>query len=131
MTHEDYVSFEQAQRLKELGFNWDCMKGYAHYPNENVKAFNAQEENINGDYNKWTFSAPSLAQAQRWLREVKGCKILITEGDINKENYGWEFRYKDTWLGDISHGNVMETYEEALADAIDEALDILEKGESV
>lgn len=28
MTHEDYVTFEQAVRLKELGFDWGCTHGY-------------------------------------------------------------------------------------------------------
>lgn len=122
MMHEDFVTFEQAAKLKELGFDWKCMKGYAHYPNESVRTFNAQEENINGEYNEWCYSAPTLAQAQKWLREVK--KLLIEVG----------YRSYKKWSGTVSdfrNGRIYtaiddnNTYEEAISEGIDKALERL------
>ena len=138
MNHEDYVSFEQAQRLKELGFDWDCMKGYAHYPNENVKTFNAQEENINGKYNEWCYSAPTLAQAAKWLRDVKGIAVCVQSFDSNKDPRYGSFWWKEYFLPNCEErgpqwvewwisGNhpIFPKYEEALSDGISKMLELI------
>ena len=128
MTHEDYVSFGQAKALKKLGFNWGAMKGYAHFPGEKVKSFNAQEENINSKYSKWHFAAPTLAQTQKWLREVKGIAINVIAHDGGY--YHWEGVYLPS--APINYSTVLykdrfSSYEEALSDGIDKAIEILKE----
>lgn len=129
--NEDFVTFEQAYQLKQLGFDWKCNHIYKNKEHTFFHCLQDAYDNHNAFTKKITddlvVSAPTLAQAQKWLREVKGCKILITAGDIDKEHYGWDIKYKDIWLGDIDHGNFMESYEEALSNAINEALDIIQE----
>lgn len=126
---EDFVTYKQAKLLKELGFNWECthyyQDGYNRECQKNIiKATCAC--NFNEDF-KTMISAPTLAQAQKWLREVKRVKILITVGDVNENRYGWQIFYNNNHYVDLNHGNSMETYEEALLDSIDEALELLKE----
>ena len=66
------VSFEQAQRLKKLGFDWECDSCYwedgevdYHGNNNwnNVHPFSGIDEEI--------FSAPPVALALKWFRDKK------------------------------------------------------------
>lgn len=126
MKREDYVSLKQAKALKELGFDWEVVKGYSHFPGEKVKTFNAQEENVNAIYSKWCFAAPSLAQAQKWLRE-KGIDITpipITLDDERK--YRWALDRLNPRLQDWTD-DIINSYEEALSAGIDKALEFLKQ----
>lgn len=124
---EDYVSFEQAQRLKQLGFDWKVNKGYSHFPGEKIKSCNFQQEDVNTIYSKWCFSAPSLAQAQKWLRDVKGIALNITAHDGGF--YQWEKIYlpkAPEYEGDITPDiKQYATYEKALSAGIDRTLELL------
>lgn len=119
MKQEDFVTFKQAIILKKIGFDWECMKGYAHYPGESVKTFDAQEENINGQYNKWCCSAPTLTQTAKWMREERGIDIVISPRfDSNSgERIGYFWRWSqrtDVNMNPKTH----KSYESALSDAI-------------
>lgn len=125
---EDYVKFEQAKLLKGVGFDWDCMMGYAHYPNESVKTFNAQEENINGKYNKWCWSAPTLYQVQKWLFEKYGIWVEITRDTIETTRFDCGITHADDeyreWVG------MFDNPIEALSSGIDKALQLIQKNKS-
>lgn len=126
MTHEDFVTFEQAKALKEMGFDWEVVKGYSHFPGEKVKTFYAQEENVNAIYSKWCFAAPSLSQAQKWLCEVKGIAPNIIAHD------GGFYHCDDIYLPNAEYAGYFpsdptrySTYEQALSAGIDKALELL------
>ena len=138
---EDFVTYEQAQRLKALGFDWDCMKGYSHFPGESVRTLNAQEENINGKYSKWCYSAPTLAQAQKWLREVKGVVISVIFKDKNDHHFPNMYYWKEDflpickergpqWRDWFIYGEhpIRDTYEQALSDGITKMLELISYG---
>ena len=63
------VSLEQAKKLKELGFDWEV--------NHNYNTFEDCNELCNGyknNYNigkRFNISAPSVAIALKWFRDVK------------------------------------------------------------
>ena len=69
---ENYVRFGQAVTLKELGFDWECrqgwvlncMKVWAYQP---YRYF----ESVSNNDEYETISAPTLSQAQKWLREKR------------------------------------------------------------
>ena len=131
-THEDYVSFKQAVKLKDLGFNWEVVKGYSHFPGEKVKTLNAQEENVNAIC-KWCFAAPTLAQAQKWLREVKELDIdIMLFRDIDareeppkiKRYYNCEIAYSED-SEDLYED--FDSYEQALSAGIDKAIQIIKE----
>ena len=135
MTHEDFVTYEQAKALKALGFDWEVVKGYSHFPGEKVKTFNAQEENINAIYSKWCFAAPTLAQAQKWLREVKCIIVHAFIDDDSDEPWSYEIlstkRDEDgDWVYLVPHWNAKfysKDPDPALLAGIDKAIELLKQ----
>ena len=82
-------------------------------------------------------SAPTLWQAQKWLREAKGIDVLVWNCACG---YGWEISKADaqsrgTMLMDYDdNGEDMDsgmwlTYENALSAGIAAALELIKKGE--
>ena len=81
---EDYVSYELAKKLKECGFGDPCD---SYYIKDNAPDGTAwivpttYREDFNADYDcpfcKPLCSAPTLAHAQKWLREVKRCDVTV------------------------------------------------------
>lgn len=128
---EDFVTYEQAVQLKELGFNWPCYRWYHYYPN-NEHHFHIADfyEHYNhNDSDFASFSAPTLAQVQKWLREKHYLSIEIyTSLDINS-NWEWDGFVKnlnDTLEDEIEDTAIScKTYEEALSTCIDKAIEIL------
>ena len=72
MEHEDFVTFDQAKRLNELGFDWEC---HEYYYNPTQRIIYTYGSNC-FDFDNMT-KAPTLAQAQKWLREVKGLHLWV------------------------------------------------------
>ena len=77
MSNKEYVTYEQAKVLKELGFDTEC--DY-HFSKEDapgglvwgIKSFAPANHNANG-----YLSIPTLAQAAKWLREEKNLHIQV------------------------------------------------------
>lgn len=126
---EDYVTFEQAVKLKELGFDWECN----HYYQDNDQSlhpnfyenFNKHSKLITDDEKliKVTlYSAPTLSQAQKWLREVKRIYVEISRYHLNNFAYELKFDY------DSNHRYCCQgfmTPEDALSKGIDATLELL------
>ena len=132
---EDYVSFEQAVRLKELGFDWKCNHYYDTQTKEflpvdwfdydgDVDADDLYDNNPPKDIISYRVSAPTLAQAQKWLRDVKKILILIDILRKNEKIFYWKIFNSETfWI--YSSDPDFDTYEQALSAGIDKALQIL------
>lgn len=132
---EDYVSFEQSQRLKELGFDWECNHIYKKDFFNNWIFFHclqdAYENHNQGGKSEPTFiSAPTLSQTQKWLREVKRIHVWVESEPNEYDNsityaiYIWDNnkrQYPENYNGIESRN----TYESALQQGIDEALELL------
>lgn len=69
MNNEDFVTYRQAVKLKELGFDWET---YAHYHFNKIDGLPDKYPDVTFDnYNCSSlemYSAPTLSQAQKWLR---------------------------------------------------------------
>ena len=127
MTHEDYVSFEQAKALKTLGFDWECYQFY----NGDKKLWSYTSIGYGDDCRNWNdeynaaiggseCSAPTLAQAAKWLREVK--QIIIIPCVMYKEGVmKYDFYIVDEPI-DLLDSKGFDTYEEALSAGIDKTL---------
>lgn len=123
MKHEDYVSFEQAKALKELGFDWECETFWDDEgsPRENQWVIKRTRDYFFTDYYEdCTIKRPTLAQAQKWLREVKGIDVLIDKPLDG--GYFYTLETADT-IDTLSEKTA--TYEQALSDGIDKALELL------
>ena len=126
---EEYVTYFQAVKLKELGFK--CVV-YTHYPqgDNNIRY---TEDAINWNNSVALISAPRLDQAQKWLRD-KGihvsanpyCKVY-NHNICDAEDCAWSSELYSVpfgrWLN-VSKGE-FDTYELALSAGIDAALELL------
>lgn len=132
---EDFVTYEQAVNLKELEFDL-CVN---HYYKDNkliqISGYSDNYCNVNANavfVIDECYSSPTLAQAQKWLREVKGIIICIEPRFYasRKPLAGYEyhlFNKDDGWYSYIESKTVYDTYEEALSVCIDKALEILKE----
>lgn len=99
--HEVYVSEETLKLLKDAGFDWECRK---------IQISLGVFQN-----------RPTLAVAQKWIREVCGTDITIYA--FGKNMYRTViFRYDNSGGGrdytDYTKNNVFNTYEDALSNGI-------------
>lgn len=129
MNSEDFVTYEQALALKKLGFREECLYYYNVYnifsPNLNY------EENID-NVNDLLFShnihaagkevcdAPTLWEAQKWLRKEKGYFVEVRF--MRMDAYTYEI-YGKIHRSDYT---VYPTPEEALSAGITECIKLLE-----
>jgi hypothetical protein len=130
----EFVKYEQALSLKELGFDEPCLAFYDGKNTESVY-FN-HLRNASGDYIpfqkhdrlKW-FGAPLKQQAFRWFREK--CKIYhAIHTDKRIDNEGKELLYKltcyrltDEDVEDYSY-RWAKSYEEAEQACLDKLIEI-------
>ena len=130
------VNFEQAKRLKQLGFDWGTKDYYNNpIPSCTKKGLNYNKmlylphyrfggmEYNNGD----SISAPTVPLALKWFRDVKmiGCSVtqVILIGKKSKE---YTFSYNKTYGCDYCTHD-FDTYESAESALLDELLTLIEK----
>jgi len=83
------VSLEQAKKLKELGFDWFVNLNY--FRNETMINKSVSDFNYNKDID--FTSAPPIALALKWFRDVKGVlnSVNISGQDANHYNIWYEY----------------------------------------
>ena len=124
MITESYVSFKTAKLLKEAGFNVPCKSQYS----EGMGVWNVEYTyDFNAD--DCGYSRPTQALAARWLREVHGIVVDVTFCPPKQEK-NWKFFIGEienmVWEGDYDSSNERYlTYEEAMEDAIRQALRLI------
>lgn len=124
--NEDFVTFKQAKTLKKLGFG---LKTYAFY-NKEGNLYSSDNPDYWNDEIWHEFSAPTLAQVQKWLREELGIEINSSYDMIAKN--GW-FYYcndlsKDIWkegFNILANEKFYSTYEQALSAGLDKVLELI------
>ena len=119
MITEDYVSFEMAKLLKEKGFNERIPHWYddEEFLHKNTGLYLCNSTELDG-----CITAPTLQMAMKWLREVYGLFIRITE-DITGNVFEWSVYQKN--YGCKASTYVEDSYEEACEAAIKYCLDNL------
>ena len=137
INHETYVSFEVAKLLKEAGFDW---KQYSFYNSKGILINGTFAANWNDkiwyiDGNKVT--APTLNVAQRWLREVKECAVIVETHNVQAACvsayvyciYPTDAAHPCEHINGFAEEQCFDTYEEAQEAGIKEALEMIsEKG---
>lgn len=140
--HEDFVTYEQAVKLKEIRFDWYNQYTQMYYATQNycegnnplsfdtigpgdlISSPKMKEDENDGwiEDEDYCVLAPPLSQAQRWLREEKDLVLCVG----HEEKYYWYINEPD---GTIIDGDVesilYKTYEEALLADINRALELL------
>lgn len=139
MNTEDFVTFEKALALKRLGFDYSC--DY-YYIESTYSTFDRDgETHVKGGgelmcrFSKYFVAgncveAPTLAQAQKWLREEKGLYLIWDMGQDKKHNskFAWYVCDCHGYIVDVLASEVKyNSPEEALSAGITECLKFLEK----
>ena len=119
------VTFEQAKRLKELGFNFACREYYdskAIFYYDAVQAWDIDHNSeyiSKGGYDR--ISAPTVSLALKWFRDVKKAIYIIALNEV-------EAVYCGEILGiDVDCRGSSDTYEAAESALLDELLTLFEK----
>lgn len=135
MSNEDYVSYELALKLKKCGFDEPCDHYYTKEDAPEGTAWivpTTDREDFNADsdcpFCKPLCSAPHIYHAQKWLREVKGIAINVIAHDGGKYDYDIVFLPNAIETDNIPDRSPWcRTYEEALIEGIDSALELIEQ----
>lgn len=130
----DYVSYELAVKLKACGFDEPCDHFYCAFDNETDVRFwsihPAQSQNgfTNPD-GKVIADAPTLAHAQKWLRE-KGIAVSVQANEIQGELWYSADIITTKGINELVDGGFdYMGYEAALSAGISSALELIKKGE--
>ena len=117
---EDYVSFETAKLLKAKGFKGD-INAYYHIWDNGTRVCSVQEFSRSEAPHLY-IPAPTLQMAMKWLREVHGLFIRITE-DMTGNVFEWSVYQKN--YGCRASTYVEDSYEQACEMAIKYCLEKL------
>ena len=136
--NKEFITYEQALALKELGFNEPCF-GYFE-PNKKFKYLNWE---ILKDFpylaknSEWQdlYGAPTFSQAFRWFREKHNLVIQYIPHEIYDDNGQSNLHHKykiseyDSWRGgrrNTVETELNETYEEAEFECIEKLIEIIQ-----
>lgn len=104
---KEFIHYEQALELKELGFNEPCLGYYTGDKKHLVIRPNMGRQNEELNYIVCT--APTFSQAFRWFREKCGLNSHIHQENRDEYSYCCGQGYSDEIGGYLG----FETYEEA------------------
>ena len=127
---KEFVPYEEALDLKELGFDEPCLFAYNQddenkfmtAPQLSSYQINSGKNSDKGELNKVT--APLYQQAFRWFREkynLKGHVEAIEYFDETPDTYHWSI------LNEYNSGNDQLTYEEAELECLKKLIEIVKQ----
>ena len=139
LTNKDYCDYETCVALKELGYKVPTSAYYM--PNNNKLIFvsnslrggyvidcfrshnSFRKEVMTSDY----IDAPTMWEAQKWLREEKNIDVLPRRGYINRQSYqvAIYINYNRSIVVFNNDGKDYNSLEEALSEGIKSAVKIL------
>ena len=122
---KEFVPYNRALKLKELGFDKPCIacytqNAYGSTPNQKVQYWHSP---IDGKTDYVFVLAPTFSQAFRWFREDHGLNSHIHHEDIDNYSYCCGIGYSE----DIGGYQDFKTYEEAELACLDEMIKIVIK----
>jgi hypothetical protein len=124
---KEFIPYEQALTLKELGFN---RRTFAQYDtilnNKWILTFDLSEE---GQYPKSTSAciAPTFSQAFRWFRDEYGLDKVIdnwAEQSVNGEIWSKAYQY---YINGEAYTSYYKTYEEAELECLKQLIEIVKE----
>lgn len=135
METTDYCSYKLALALKKCGFDMPCDHCYAQSDDGEKRLMGMVNSH---DYNAPRHgeplfilpicSAPTLWQAQKWLREVKQCDVTVYAQPYNGLPYytGYILLEGDETEVLDGNGQWFDDYEKAMSETISSALQLLD-----
>ena len=125
-TQLQLCTFEQAQQLKQLGFDWETLGLY----NKNGILIYLKLSLTNWNHKSYPdfYSCPTIALALMWLREVKRVELSIVMTHTSASHYYMMTPVIKGLCGTITSVSY-KTYSEVESAALDAALEFLFKQE--
>ena len=126
--NEDYVSYELAVKLKVAGFNEPCIAQWSVEPDgKPILVSSTDFVFSNAELKGRDVTAPLLFHAQKWLREKHHISIRVSYISYHKV---WFADWLNLDSGEFDDTDAtFDSYEEALADGIAVALELIKEGE--
>jgi len=125
---KEFVSYEQALVLKELGFDEPCIKGYTEQSKGLINFANTHTNtSVKNTLPTKPFTAPLYQQAFRWFREKYKLHSTITS--ISQESWQWHITKPSESLGKLYEEDFY-TYEEAELECLKKLIEIVKKYEN-
>lgn len=126
--NEDYVSYELAVKLKAAGFDEPCIAQWACEPDGKPMLVGSTAFAFsNAELKGRDVTAPLLFHAQKWLREKHHISVRVSYIAYHKV---WFADWLNLDSGEFDDTDAtFATYEEALADGIAVALELIKEGE--
>jgi hypothetical protein len=129
---KDFVTYEQARELKQLGFDEECLgyytyRGelvrYAHFEGKLDDFQTLKNSSLSMSYNWCT--APTFSQAFRWFRDEYALNSYIRPKSLLRVNKTYQFNIddnlEDTWY---------DRYEEAELECLKKLIGIIKNNHS-
>jgi hypothetical protein len=128
---KEFIPYEQALALKELGFDEPCLGVYYESKTFYIYTKSKGVKNSDKTSQSWVFTAPTFSQAFRWFREtynLHSCVAPVYEDEINKVILYWFWiqgfdSFEDE---DINY----KTPEEAELACLNKLIEIVKNGKS-
>ena len=114
---KEFVPYELAVKLKQLGFDEPCLKSYG------------TDGLLNENDHEMYLSAPTFSQAFRWFRKKYGLSGVVNESFVGNQRYGVVFIKSEIGLSYIKSPQpttVFDEYEKAELACLDKLLEIVE-----
>lgn len=123
----DYCPYELSLAFKTAGFDEPCRCFY--WTSDGTFKYTDALVHKNSVSCNTMVAAPTLWQAQKWLREKKGIFVEVTSEAL----YDWDFFVleldEDVNAGLARGSEIYPSYEQALSAGIASALELIKKGE--
>lgn len=113
---KEFIPYELALEMKQLGFDEPCFGFYRIYTSEEIKLIISYEKLRHVE-------APTFSQCFRWFRE--NC-MLNSDVVIGKTNFGFKIQYLSTYVNNWYAG--YKTYEEAEIECLKQLIKIVKDG---
>ena len=125
---KEFIPYEQALALKELGFDEPCFGIYSKYHGQMKYSFLKNAINSNfirlGDKVNHLCTTPLYQQAFRWFREKYNLECYIKSLYEQRENKGFYFGIDDYTNGDL-YSKPYYSYEEAELECLKKLIEIV------
>jgi hypothetical protein len=119
---KEFVPYEQALDLKELGFDEPCFKGYTEEYKTLISFSNTRtNSSVKNTLQTKPFTAPLFQQAFRWFREKYNINTVV-------ECWNSEWKFTIQLINHCSNGNTEDcflTYEEAELECLKKLIEII------
>ena len=119
---KEFIPYEQALALKELGFDEPCFGCYDEKAVFGLTVMSIKQYYTNSKEDTWNCSAPLYQQAFRWFREkYKLVFNFISYSIVKPGEYHWSI----TWNDEAKASGIVKTYEEAELECLIKLIEIV------